>query len=778
MLAAISLSSCVEHKGEWKLRTIDAAQEAVYSSDAKSYHVKISIKNSTGAWVDWSNYEGYDWIESWEVAENVDSLLKTARVILFRKIEYFNISPLFEASKPQQLTGSYAPIITVNRDLKIEVATLGESVKPAAAQYNQIFYGVIDSIDPGGSNNQITISCRDQAGDLQDNFIEAQGVYGDPAGSPVETEIQAVLTDNGTGVTLYTPVSPSWNVKEFIVQKEPVLTAIKRLADQIGWELRFKWRAGTSQYELTLYAPDRAASTALRTFGPDDYSNITNARIGRENVRNVLKLYYTDQNGDSQSVTVTSAASIAKYGRRYMEITEASTSNIDTNGEATTMANAIINDLKEPSMSHVVEMPFFWQVELGDLYAFTNNKETYDTTQKLAVYGYRHAGTRDSVRTTLTCQGQPSGGFRKWLHKGARPGGPSIKDEFGLVAIKPGFDFANATTNFQKLGIGTQNLNTQTDRFSQVPNSDFGAQSRAVAGSGWLPDNWDMVSSYGSWSASGDVWYSTTVQKSGARSIHFRNTATADTRIENNLFPVTEGDLYVFAAQVYGDSADASDAHLITVSWYQQDRSTLVSTQNIYNSRATGSAWIKTDPVYYVAPSGAKWAKITIKKTTSTAHNFYVDRIMANRAMDGFRVYATAGQSVSDVSVAVIQWGTEDFDYSGGFDLANDIFKCVYGGLYLFALQCTFPVMVDQAAMILSLQKSTNSGSTWNTISQGVTSASGGSPPMSGSFTDQVILNAGDWVRARIYQQSGGARTISTNSYETFFAGNQLTTIF
>src|SRR5690606_38013056 len=97
---------------------------------------------------------------------------------------------------------------------------------------------------------------------LVDTFIETQQVYGSSDGMAVETVMQAILDDNSTGVTLYTPSSPGWMLKEFVQAKQPVLDALRQLADQIGWDARYRRREATSRRGLRSRPITRSAPTS------------------------------------------------------------------------------------------------------------------------------------------------------------------------------------------------------------------------------------------------------------------------------------------------------------------------------------------------------------------------------------------------------------------------------------------------------------------------------------------------------------------------------------
>jgi hypothetical protein len=244
------------------------------------------------------------------------------------------------------------------------------------------------------------------------------------AGTPVETVIQQILDDNIGGITLNTPVSPSWSIKGYKVDRSNVWDAVKKLADQIGWDLRYKWDSGSSSFKLTLYTPNRANTTADRTFTSAQRYPLTKLTTQVQWIRNAVQVVYSDSADldankipKRKTVVRTDATSISSYGRRFCEVAESDASNIDSSTEANALADAILSDLANPVAEHECEVPLFRHVELSDLYQWNSDALHYDSNQKLAVTGYAHKITGTSARTTIETRGKPSTGFRRWHGK-------------------------------------------------------------------------------------------------------------------------------------------------------------------------------------------------------------------------------------------------------------------------------------------------------------------------------------------------------------------------
>lgn len=637
------------------MRTLTGAQDDLLQKRRRSTFARVFIDRGSADWVDMTTLEGFDWVDSIEQELRVDQPVAVMTIGLKRARYDLSLSPLMSLSK----LNASGTILELGHPIYVETATLAEGSTPEAADWVEVFRGEIDEIDWG--SNPIRLKCRDNGGEL-DRFIETQRKY--PEDPVLQDDIETVIQDiidaelGGGAVTLYsitgtggTPFqvldSPGFQFSSYIQKKQPLMTAIRRLAAQIGYELRYIWNSSTGAFQLTLFEPGRelaargtmeltgqpanndtfdlnattftakssspgadefqigttaednvdnivdiintgsesanalawkqaaltaagrltltgqpannetfainattvtaktsgavtdqfnigssltetarniaqavkdgtedvnvsvredstgvvffwrtkgtvgnsvtfteamsnttvtgagtlgtgfrlgvdwgavvqwgtlgtagnsivwtesmsnttmdgsgtiggtrggAGVAAVRTFDSDQYHDIGQLAINRSGIRNVVRVKYGIDQADRTVVTETDAASISKYGRRYMEIAEAGTSQIDTLSEAQTMADAILNDLSEPDADHTIQMPYFWPAELGDLYTFLANGVHYDTDQTLAVLSIRHSLNQTRSRTTLALRGKTSGGFKRWLEMEARDG--------------------------------------------------------------------------------------------------------------------------------------------------------------------------------------------------------------------------------------------------------------------------------------------------------------------------------------------------------------------
>lgn len=301
---------------------------------------------------------------------------------------------------------------------------VGELVLPSESKLNGHFYKVT-SITTGvaGSEGAWPLSGAITFGGV--TFTES-GITTTSTGTAVETVMQQLLNDNmSSPPTLTTPVSPSWLIRYYKQSRTGVFLALRALADQIGWDVRYKYNSGTGNYRLEFNNIDRTKTTPDREFRADERYRLNRLEVKLEGIRNVVRVVFRDSQDPDASgipkrkvVEVSDSASITKYGRRFMEVAEGKTTNIDSTTEATAFANAMLSDLKEPLAELEVDMPFFPFVELGDLYRFKADGVHFDSDQDLAVIAYTHnltSGERPRAVTTLTCRGKPSGGYERWL---------------------------------------------------------------------------------------------------------------------------------------------------------------------------------------------------------------------------------------------------------------------------------------------------------------------------------------------------------------------------
>jgi hypothetical protein len=390
------------------MRTIDANHEAIYASQSKSVTLRVQIEDGDGTLQDITSFKGTNWVLGVETGMDIDADAADCKIRIKRSVYNDSMAPLNKVTRiNKNIAGSWDPILALNHEVVVSVK-YGADYNAGHLAYIELFRGAIDTIDWG--SDTIEVSCRDQFRELQDTFIEAEAAYSDSLGNPVEDIMQEILDDvlGGAAPTLYTPTTPSWNILEFKVTQQSLADQLLLLSDQIGWRLKYLWDSGTSAFRLTLIEPSRDNVSVHRTFNQEQYYSINSVNVDIAGIRNAIKVTYpdiadlrADGTPKAKSVTAVSATSVTAYGRRWMGVTEAASSIINTSAEATIMAGAMLDDLSLPRVAQTVDMPLFAHVELDDLYTFEANDVHYTYDPAYAVVSFRHYITEGRAYTHM-----------------------------------------------------------------------------------------------------------------------------------------------------------------------------------------------------------------------------------------------------------------------------------------------------------------------------------------------------------------------------------------
>ncbi len=369
------------------------------------------------------NLNGCNFLRRVEWGKGLDQPLVTGTLTLRREVDRggvrHSLSPLMSASPENQTTGSYAPFVHPFRRLTVWTATLPHDVLPDEGDWRQVFEGIVDDPDFGGNLNEslVSVPFRDAGAVLLDARITERRTYSDNTfGMPAEVVMRQILDDNGfAGVELVTPVSPGWILYERVVEPDSLLTALRAIALEIGWELSYEWQADHS-FRLTFYAPNRETDTAHTTIAPSEYLNVTSLRLRGTDVRNrgVVKFFNRDLN-TWDVATWEHAGSVAQFGPRPIEIAEDRVRGVTRRVEAEAFIQRVIHDLHTPVAEQEIELRYWWLVSLGDVYDFAPNGVHYDEVQRWGVVAWRHVLDETTRRTTIRTRGAPAGAYRRWL---------------------------------------------------------------------------------------------------------------------------------------------------------------------------------------------------------------------------------------------------------------------------------------------------------------------------------------------------------------------------
>lgn len=456
------------------MRTVSAPHRALLGGQALNYHLRVEIRNESGTWIDYTNdpFEGYDWVDEMTLLENIDQPIVSGTLRLKREIvdggpSILSLAP-FQADSILNVDdlSAYSPVIHPGRECRAWVAPVANGVgRPAdvSSDWKKIFDGYLGK-PQWGPDHTIDVILRGMGALLADAIIEEEREYGS-ATVPINVAdvMQQILDDNGFGaVTIVVPVPVNWYLEPYTQARVPVFEAIRALALQIGHDLRYIYPAAGTIPELTFYAPDRAPTFVDLTNGititADEYAKVTNLEIGDDEVRNFGRIIFNDAAGTRNEVTAIDTASINTFGRRYIEIAEAHTSNIDTLQEAQDMIDAVIADLATPFADHAIETFLLWMLQLGDLVHFAANNVHYSDDQEYAIVQIAHRFAGGHADTTIQTRGKPAGAYRNWiamhgLGPGERDGIPAPRFTFLLGEDSEGGGVSGQVDGMAWIGV-------------------------------------------------------------------------------------------------------------------------------------------------------------------------------------------------------------------------------------------------------------------------------------------------------------------------------------
>lgn len=635
-----------------------------------TYDLRVDIEDAEGNMVDYTCAEGVDWVDSVSNSDAVDNATRTMTVQLLREQGNLSLATLKTDSKFNQIDklgdpadiGNYDPAIKANRLINIYTARVPLGLSANDDEWEHEFAGRIDD-DEWGSGETVTLSCRDRGGVLVDTIIRGDQQYSDENLSPVQVEMQNILDDNdNTAITyrydpqsLYTPVDPMWDVTGWIQRKEPVLSALRTLAQQIGWECRYRYNQlpGEEGHRLTFYEPERDRVEPDLVLETDDILSYSEVKRSTKNVRNgVIIGYASAETSPPSPATALSAipgtgtmsvidncwfnkdnfgnrvigcvhiqddASADEWGLRESVIVNAGSTQIDTVTEAVRMAVGFLKDLREPLLEVSLTIPLAPELELGDIIYIAPHPKLFTGRQLLAVKSISHTwGER--AQTQLTLRGRPSIGFNRWLSLESRPGlGPptitdpreTLNDQVSPHQIRS----INHRSNFTDLDKG--------GKFLQIKNPSFVAFTNGLENT---PDSWSMIAgSFGTDTGTNSI-YPTDDSRTGSKGLVFRQGEGGE--LQSDFVPV-DGDENVpytfeliWKRTFFGSSSDSGV--LAEVEWFDSDKISLGTTptadttfrnsslanDTFFHSRAHG--------IHPEGSSAARWLKVKLSQVPDT----------------------------------------------------------------------------------------------------------------------------------------------------------------
>lgn len=778
-------------------------------------HSRVDVEDPSGAMQRLDQLEGVDWTDEFSVTRNVDDPIATCSVTLQREVGNLSLAYLKTDTK-LNLTdkadpSSYDPLLDILREIECFAARVPLFITPVDDDWQSVFFGNIDNVDWSG--DRVKLSCRDSGGRLVDTYIEDENDLGVGATQTLEATIQGVLTNNDSSaktgsyppVTLYTPIPSTWVQKiqnaqgqQLKQRREPVMSASRTHAGQIGWDTKYKWDPSTSTWRFTLDQPDRSRLDTDLILDLEDILNVQQLKINAQRVRSDIRIVYPSSeetlpaaptlpagltlvdsgwlgvdgegNRTFAYVHVANTGSRTRYGRRFFEIAEAATSMIDTIDEATDMAVAIAQDIGEPEALYSIDTPSFFEVDENGMLNLLGNQFLHTGQQHLAVRSLTHTFGR-APKSTFAMRGKPSVGFKRWLQLGTYPGQarpPTLSPFNTLDDMTVGQLVPFVTGLIEKTAYFGN-----TAKFGGLRNSTFSSSTR---GSTNAPDNWSL---FGASAWNTNYRYEDVVTESGGQSVAVLTTLAGGAGLRSDLVPLPKGDNTVLALEwsdARGNIAGPSAIDL-GIFWYDEDR-VLIGAGPVYNRVNTSglNVFVHNREDGIVPLAGAKYAQVIfVGNAVNLQAPHYVDSVNLYEVSDEVAATLSTPQTDTDATLPVVNgaWtqlklDTETRDYGGAFDTVTHTWTCDKEGAYDMTAGCrTFGnglgLQIDVANVKLQFEPAAGGGFTDLIVGQGGVFDDGAvnAPVVNSSLTlSGYHFSKGDKIRAFGYiQHSGGAPT-------------------
>lgn len=732
--------------GELTLETVAQSAVTIYDDWRRamlwafptSVYGRVKMKDGLGVYRDMTALEGYDWVDSFSISENVDDPCETATINLVREHDDLSLANLVTSSK-LNLTdvtnlASYSPLVTAFTETLIEMARVPLAHVPLAADWQQRFHGYIDEPDWGGDGN-LKAEARDDGCKLVDDFMSTDlWTDADPfpagvscAADPVtgagrasmEEAIQNVLNHFSGAVapTLNAPSPANVCLLEWDQKKDSLMAICRLIAGTRAWDFGYMFdeTPGQNTTRPTLIDPGRSRVDADGVFTREDYATVSRAALSVLGIRNRVMLTYGDKsnrNGDlvpvPTTITVVDNTSKAKFGGFYRTIfvTEGDSSPVKDSATATVMANGIRDDLKDPLVAGTVPVNFCaFECELYDIDTFVGDNVTWTGDQVLATSTLQLEYKEGAGKVDLGVRGSPSAGHRRWLEKDSRPGmhptswgvggnSNTSNTHHGLDG-RHSFRVFDQASHEVRHGVGIKG--------SLVKNADF---DRWTLGAGFCPDSWftgdpeDSTHTPGhankrqrSLTSLTKTLAISSTNLTSARSILFDRNVYVPSLV-SEFFQVEEGKVY--GIEFIAKRNNAGLGLKFAIEWYDGAKAWLSDATTFTWATGGSGTFIKTKSQgqsvgnVYTAPANARFARLRVWSPTSgpaiynpNAADYLLDFATVYLVAPDLYVYLGADQTpITDATLTTVQFNTALYDFYAAFDLATFTWTCPEDGFY------------------------------------------------------------------------------------------------
>lgn len=243
------------------------------------HRVLVQDGRTESDWIDMSTYRGRDWTLSCSVSESVEDDWKKAKIRLRRRFGRFLDLSRTNTESSTYDSGSAQQLIDLRTRVRIEYALVPTEWKVQGWEWSPLFDGFVDALDWG--SDVLDIDACDRAAALADVFrVDARRYeYGPASTTRSSAHIQTLIDDNvpktvrsgtiggfdtwgylGGTPLLYTPVTDAWILRYEHGGTGNMLKLVQGVADQIGWDVRYRAYHPLSEDRLTYFEPPRNLS--------------------------------------------------------------------------------------------------------------------------------------------------------------------------------------------------------------------------------------------------------------------------------------------------------------------------------------------------------------------------------------------------------------------------------------------------------------------------------------------------------------------------------------
>jgi hypothetical protein len=400
------------------MRTLTEQEKTLLKED-QPQSFRVVVLTDDGSEYNLSNLNGKAYAKSISKSVSKDNRNATASVT-FEDFEH-------------ELKLSYSELFKASNQLKVYIKQ--------NEIWRFVFHGIIGD-DTGKvtehANGNISLNqVRDLSKILMDDYIgEADHEYQGWA----EEVLQEILNDRfGENIfNLKVPAQSGFWIESYIPEYTSAWDALQKIADHIGWDLRFLFDERTNTFRLTFYMPERDPIFYDWQFEQDvlDSESVNNSDADIRNVirirnqKKAIDITVEDQESIDELSTNINGKSIG--GRRYMEINEKETSLIDTEQEAINLGNSILYDLSnKPEKSKIKlrnKRSVFFNLEIHDSVQVINNTQR-KAPQLFIVDSYSWTAQKDGFSTQLNVSNKVTIGYLRWFEKEKRFSKPIDPEE-------------------------------------------------------------------------------------------------------------------------------------------------------------------------------------------------------------------------------------------------------------------------------------------------------------------------------------------------------------